>query len=62
LLRFHRGVSAVPHASAVILTDQRTAAFRYAGWRPRAPEEAGGRHAQNEKPHGGFFRAGVERC
>jgi len=42
VLRFSVVVFRPSRAVAVILADQRTAAFRYAGWRPRAPEEAGG--------------------
>src|SRR5205085_4574124 len=40
LLRFSVAVFRPCRAVAVILADQRTAAVRYAGWRPRAPGEA----------------------
>jgi hypothetical protein len=39
VLRFSVVVFRPSRAVAVILADQRTAAFRYAGWRPRAPQE-----------------------
>jgi hypothetical protein len=39
---------------AVILADQRTAAFRYAGWRPRAPGEAGGGARKMKNPPADF--------
>jgi len=57
-LRFFVVFRLFPHALAVILTDQRTAAFSLCGLAATRAGGAGGRRAQNEKPAGGFFRAG----
>jgi hypothetical protein len=50
LLRYSVVVFRPSRAVAVILADQRTAAFRYAGWRPRAPGEAGGGARKMKNP------------